>query len=84
MVGVGVLLTEWLVNKVVKVERVNKRLILEKLVIGKCLVIIISASEPQVALSEEGKDTFWDMLQDALGRVPPGVFIFLEIGRLSL
>jgi hypothetical protein len=34
-------------------------------------------SAPQAALSVEGKDKFWDLLQDILTGVPPGEFIFL-------
>jgi hypothetical protein len=38
MAGVSVLVAEWLVNKVAQVTRVSERLIILKLVIGKCNV----------------------------------------------
>jgi hypothetical protein len=62
--------------------RFSERLMIGKLVIGKCLVNVVWAYVPQAALSEEEKDSFWDMLQVTLVRVPPGELIMLQ-GNLN-
>ena len=42
------------------VVRVNERIMYVKLVIGKQILNIVSAYAPQVGLSAEEKDDFWD------------------------
>ena len=44
----------------VNVVRVDERIMYVKLVIGKQIVNIVSAYGPQVGLSAEEKDDFWD------------------------
>ena len=44
--GVGVLLSEEVMNQVVSVKRVNERLMLVKLALGSCLVNVISGYAP--------------------------------------
>ena len=46
--GVGVLVLEELVDKVVEVKHMSEHLMMVKLVIGKCLVNVISDYVPQV------------------------------------
>ena len=60
--GVAVLIRERWVDKVVEVKRINSRLILVKLIIGECLVSVISAYAPQAGRTEEEKDDFWEQL----------------------
>ena len=58
--GVGVLIAERWTDRVVDVVRVNERIMYVKLVIRKQIVNIVSAYAPQVGLSAEEKDDFWD------------------------
>jgi hypothetical protein len=62
--GVGILVSEEFVDKVVEVRRLSERLIMVKLVIGKCLVNVISGYAPQVGRSEMEKDKFWTDVSD--------------------
>ena len=60
--GVGVIVSEEFINKVVGVERVNERIMMVKLIVGKSLMNVVSAYAPQVGRSQEEKDEFWDTL----------------------
>ena len=46
--GVGVIIAEEFIDKVVKVVRVYDRLMMVKVLVGQCLVNIVSAYAPQV------------------------------------
>ena len=61
-VGVGVFIAERWIDSVVNVVRVNERITYAKLVIGKQIVNIVSAYAPQLGLSAEEKDDFWDSI----------------------
>ena len=50
------------VDKVVEVKRMRKRLMMVKLVIGKCLINVISGYAPQVGRSQFQKDIFWNVV----------------------
>ena len=58
--GVGVFIAENWIDSVVNVVKVNERIMYMKLVIGKQIVNVVSAYAPQVGLSAEEKDDFWD------------------------
>ena len=62
--SVGVFIVERWVDSVVDVARVNERIMYVKLVIGKQIVNVVSAYAPQVRLSAEEKDDFWDSKLD--------------------
>ena len=66
LAGVGVLLAEKWIDKVVNLVRVNERILLLRLLIGKRLVTIVSSYAPQVGRSTKEKDIFWDQLTMAL------------------
>ena len=52
------------------VVRVNEQIMYVKLVIGKQIVNIVSAYAPQVGLSAEKKDDFWDSFIIVLSGIP--------------
>ena len=54
--SVGIMILEELMDKAVKVVRVNERLMMMKLVIGKCLVNVISAYASETERSQEEKE----------------------------
>ena len=58
--GVGVIVSEEFIGKVVKVTRVSKRLMMVKLIVGKCLMNVVAAYAPQTGRSQEEKDNFWE------------------------
>ena len=60
--GVGVIVSEEFINKVVGVERVNEGIMMVKLIVGKSLMNVVSAYAPQVGRSQEETDKFWDAL----------------------
>ena len=45
--GVGVIVSEEFIDKVVEVTRVNERLMMVKLIVGKCLMNVVAAYAPQ-------------------------------------
>jgi exonuclease III len=57
--GVGVLLAEKWIDKVIHLNRVNDRLMLIKILIGKQVLTVVSAYAPQQALSDEAKGSFY-------------------------
>ena len=60
--GEGVLVSDKFVDKVVEVKRMRDRLMMVKLVIGKCLINVISGYVPQVGRSQFQKDIFWNVV----------------------
>ena len=74
--GVGVFIAERWIDSVVDVVRVNERMYV-KLVIGKQIVNIVSAYAPQVGLSAEQKDNFWDRFIIVLSEIPKQESIFI-------
>ena len=68
--GVGVFIAEIWINSVVNVVRVNDQIMYVKLLIGKQIVNIVSAYAPQVGLSAEEKDDFWDSFIIVLSGIP--------------
>ena len=58
--GTGVIVEEKLIEKVVEVVRVNERLMMMKIIVGKSLVNVVSAYAPQVGRSQSEKDEFWE------------------------
>ena len=60
--GVGALIAEIGIDSVADVVRVNERIMYVKLVIGEQNVNIVSAYAPQVGVSAEEKDGFWESL----------------------
>ena len=75
--GVCLFIAERWIDSVVDVVRVNERIIYVKLVIGKQIVNSVSAYAPQVGLSAEGKDDFWDSFIIVLSGVPKQEVIFI-------
>ena len=68
--GVGMFIAKRWNDSVVNVVRVNERIMYVKLVIGKQIVNIVSVYAPQVGLSSEEKDDFWDSLIIVLSGIP--------------
>ncbi|XP_019239732.1 PREDICTED: uncharacterized protein LOC109219714 [Nicotiana attenuata] len=74
--GVGILLDRELRESVVEVRPVNDMLMSIKLVVGECILNIVSAYAPQAGLDQEVKRRFWEGL-DKIVRV---VFRLLRDG----
>ena len=53
--GVGVIVSEEFIDKVVEVTRVSERLMVVKLIVGKYLMNVVAAYAPQTGRSQEGK-----------------------------
>ena len=68
--GVGVFIAERWIDSVVNVVRVNEWIMYVNLVIGNHFVNIVLAYAPQVALSAEEKDDFWDSFIIVLSGIP--------------
>ena len=58
--GVGMIVSEEFIDKVVEVTRVSERLMMVKLIVGKCLMNVVAAYAPQTGRSQEEKDNFWE------------------------
>ena len=74
----GVFIAERWIDSVADVVRVNERIIYVKLLIGKQIVNIVSAYAPQVGLSAEEKDDFWDSFIIVLSGIPKQESIFIS------
>ena len=59
---------EW-IEKVLEVQRVSDRIILVKLIVGKCVVTVLSVYAPQSGLSDEVKDQFSDQMRALTARI---------------
>ena len=87
--GVGVLVSEEFVDKVVEVKRMSERLMMVKLVIGKCLMNVISGYAPQVGRRQVDKDMFWNAVYDLAERLKKEEMVVLggdlngHVGRES-
>ncbi|KAG5610846.1 hypothetical protein H5410_022127 [Solanum commersonii] len=64
--GVGVLVNEDLREQMVEVRRINDRMRMIKLVVGRFTLNNISAYAPQVGLDEEVKKHFWEDLDEVV------------------
>ena len=75
--GVSILIAEKWVDKVICVNRVNDRLMLLKVLVGKRVVAIISAYAPQQGLSDEAKERFYADLIYHTSKIDEKEFILL-------
>lgn len=60
--GVGMMIAEKWLEKVIRVKRVSDRIMAVNLLIGKNIVALISTYEPQSVLDNNIKDKFYDSL----------------------
>ena len=67
--GVGIVLADKWVDKVVRVDRVSDRIITLELLIGKTVTTFISVYAPQSGRSEEEKDSFYDALRATVAKI---------------
>ena len=87
--GVGVLLCEELVDKVVEVKRVSERLMMVKFVVGKMLINVVSGYAPQTGRSDDEKDAFWDAVYDLVASLKKEEVVVFggdlngHVGRIS-
>ena len=68
--GVGIMVEEKWIDKVLKVERVNERCILLRLIFEGEVVNILSVYAPQVGREREEKDEFWQSLSEIVWEIP--------------
>ena len=74
--GVGILLAEKWIDKVISVKRFSDRLMLLKLVIGGAVFTFTSLYAPQKSLSKTVKTKFYDSLQDVCMAIPSSEALF--------
>ena len=67
--GVGIVLADKWVDKVVRVDRVSDRIITLELLIGKTVTTFISVYAPHSGRSEEEKDSFYDALRATVAKI---------------
>ena len=68
--GVGVILKEDYIGRVLKVKRVSDRMLYMKLDIEGVMMTVISAYAPQVACLKEEKDKLWTDLDEVVESIP--------------
>ena len=87
--GMGGLVSGEFMDKVVEVKRMSECLMMVKLVIGKCLMNVISGYAPQVGQSQVDKDMFWNAVYDLVERLKKEEMVVLggdlngHVGRES-
>ena len=69
--GVGILVAEKWIDKVIEVKWVNERIILVRIVVGKCVVNLVSAYAPQVGRRKEEKEEFFALLGKVVMSIDP-------------
>ncbi|XP_070028580.1 uncharacterized protein [Nicotiana sylvestris] len=77
--GVGILVDRDLRESVVEVRRVNDRLMFITLVIGECILNVVSTYAPQAGLDEEVKRRFWEGLDEIVRNIPPTKRLFIGV-----
>ncbi|ESO11454.1 hypothetical protein HELRODRAFT_183148 [Helobdella robusta] len=80
--GVGVMVKEELVEKVLEVRRRSNGVIVVVMVFGKVIVRVISGYAPQQSRKEEEKDRFYDDVSDEIGQAGLNEFVVL-LGDLN-
>lgn len=67
--GVGILVSESWIEKVMEVKRISERIMLLRVIVGKSVLNLVSAYAPQVGLSMEEKEEFYISLGKVLSSV---------------
>lgn len=67
--GVGIMISERWINKVVGVVRISNRCMMVKVTTSEGLVNIISGYAPQSGRKEEEKDLFWEEMNDLMAGI---------------
>ncbi|ESO01605.1 hypothetical protein HELRODRAFT_174563 [Helobdella robusta] len=80
--GVGVMVREELVEKVLEVRRRSNGVIVVVMVFGKVIVRVISGYAPQQSRKEEENDRFYDDISDEIGQTGLDEFVVL-LGDLN-
>ncbi|ESO08648.1 hypothetical protein HELRODRAFT_169536 [Helobdella robusta] len=80
--GVGVMVREELVEKVLEVRRRSNGVIVVVMVFGKVIMRVISGYAPQQSRKEEEKDRFYDDVSDEIGQAGLDEFVVL-LGDLN-
>ena len=65
--GIGIIIEESLINNVIKVDRVNDRLMSIKITLGKTIMNIVSSYAPQQVSQEEEKEAYRELIGSTLG-----------------
>ena len=68
--GVGVILKDYYVARVLEVKRVSDRMMYMQLDIEGVLMTVVSAYAPQVGCLRKEKDTFWTDLDEVVESIP--------------
>ena len=75
--GVGIIVDKNLKDHVVEVYRKSDRIILLKFVVGEEIFNVLSVYAPQIGLSDQVKQEFWDDLDDIVQRIPNNEKVFI-------
>ena len=75
--GVGLLVRQELVERVLNVERYSDRLMKITMILGKTVCHIFSAYAPQVGLSMQEKEEFWELMEEEVAKVPNSEGLFV-------
>lgn len=75
--GVGVMLAKRLADKVFEVKRISARILMVQIVVGKMFTVVCIYA-PQVGLSENEKNDFYEQLQSLVANVPASEELFVH------
>ena len=75
--GVGIMIAEKWIDKVVEVKRISARLMMLRITVGDKIVNVVSAYAPQVGRSYSEKEEFWDSMMDLVTGVGDEESIFI-------
>ena len=67
--GVGILVAEKWIDKIFDIKRVNDRIMMIKLTVGRTVVTILSLYAPQIGLDNHCKDSFYDDLRSIIANL---------------
>src|SRR5271163_3655277 len=70
LAGVGVLVSERMIDHAVEVVRYSERLMRVKFALGKRMINVISAYAPQSGRNEKEKEDFWENLRQTVVTMP--------------
>src|SRR5208282_6513139 len=77
MAGVGILVAEKWIEKVIEVKRISERIMMLRVTVGKNVLNIVSVYAPQVGRSTEEKEEFYGVLGKVLSEISTNESLFV-------
>src|SRR5271157_5364162 len=78
LAGVGILVAEKWIEKVIEVKRISERIVVLRVTVSKSVLNIVSVYAPQVGRSTEEKEEFYGVLGKVLSKISTNESLFVR------